>query len=101
MDIQDIDMKKAIIALVAVAGSLITLGSLFHEYRDLPEKVEGNAVAIRQNQRVISETNDKLDAVLCLLIQDQVAEPGQDLNPLLCLNAGASISSFLPSRPGG
>lgn len=99
--ITQIDFKKAVVGILAVAGTIFALGAVSRDYRDLPEKVAVQGREIQINQRAIESTGEKLDAVLCLLIQDQVAEPGEVLNPLICLNGGASTGSFLPFRPGG
>jgi len=96
---KDLDIKKLIVAFLAMTGTVFTLGAVFSDYRDLPIKVERNTDAIHDNREAIRGTSQKLDAVLCLLVQDQFLGPDEELNPLLCLNGGVTPSSFLPGLP--
>ena len=99
--LQDLDLKKIVVAFLAIVGTVFTMGAVFSDYRDLPARVSNNTEGIHENRAAIEDTSEKLDAVLCLLIQDQIAEQGADLNPLLCLNPGVTASSFLPGSSGG
>ena len=93
--------KKIFIAVAAVMGTVFTMGSAFADYRDLPEKVSNNTEAIHENAEAIERSDAKLDAVLCILVQDQLTPEGEELNPLLCLNGNlADAASFLPGSPG-
>ena len=95
-----LDLKKLAVAFLAATGTVFAMGAVFSDYRDLPATVSTNTEAIHENREAIRTTSDKLDSVLCLLIQDQIAEQGADLNPLLCLNPGVTASSFLPGSSG-
>lgn len=95
---ENIDLKKIVVAFLAMAGTVFTLGAVFSDYRDLPHQVSTNTDGIHENREAIRNTSAKLDAVLCLLVQDQIAPEGAKLNPLLCLDPGVK-SSFLPGSP--
>lgn len=97
--LESLDFKKIAIAFVAATGTIFAMGAVFSDYRDLPTKVGANTDAIHENREAIRTTSEKLDAVLCLLIQDQFADAGAELNPLICLNPGVNPNSFLPGSP--
>lgn len=99
MDLANIDLKKGVLILLALAGTIFTFGGIARDYRQLPSKVTNNTDAIQANTQAIESTNGKLDSVLCLLVQDQVTPEGEPLNPLLCLRPGEVPEAFSPFPP--
>lgn len=57
-------------AVGALAGALsvgVAVGAVLVGFTDMPQKVEANAIAIAENTRRITESEDGIDKILCIL----------------------------------